>query len=311
MAITYGFFNSSSGDRKYNADQMSQYFKGLISNGVFESVGGALQVIAGTGMTVQVKTGRAIIDCKWIDNDAVLNLDITQAHGALNRWTAVVVKLDITNRLMTITTKDGTPASTPTQPSMDNTSTSVEICLAMIYVAAGVTSISQADITDMRPSSKCGWITGLINQVDTSELFIQYQTAYENYYETMTEEFEQWFDTLTDQLNVNTYIRRFKKTVTLDGTESGEIELNMTNYEYDAADIIYVYINGLFGVENSDWTLDTTGATPTVTVNATNAGNVISVEILKSKIGFNTVLASDNSILGDPSNNSVVIVGEG
>ena len=311
MAITYGYFNSLNGDRTYNADQMSEYFDGLVSNGVYESVGGALQVLAGENMTVGVQSGRGIINCKWIKNDAVLILDITAAHVTLNRYTAVVLKLDKVNRQMVITTKDGTAASQPTKPTMQNDSSAVELCLAYIYVEAGATSISQAKIEDTRASSLCGWVTGLIDQVDTSTLFLQFQTAYENYYETMTEEFEQWFDTLTDQLNVNTYIRRFKKTATLDGTESGEIELDMTNYEYDAADIIYVYINGLFGVENSDWTLDTTGATPTVTVNATNAGNVISVEILKSKIGFNTVLASDNSILGDPSNNSVVIVGEG
>ena len=29
MAITYGFFNSVDGDRKYNAEQMSTYFDGL------------------------------------------------------------------------------------------------------------------------------------------------------------------------------------------------------------------------------------------------------------------------------------------
>ena len=70
MAITYGFFNSMGGDRTYNADQMSEYFSGLISDGVFENVGDALQVIPGDGMTAKVKTGRAIIKCKWLENDA-------------------------------------------------------------------------------------------------------------------------------------------------------------------------------------------------------------------------------------------------
>lgn len=311
MAITYGFFNSLEGDRKYNADQMSQYFKGLISNGVFESVGGALQVIAGTGMTVQVKTGRAIINCKWIDNDAVLNLDITQAHGALNRWTAVVIKLDITNRLMAITTKDGTPASTPTQPSMDNTSTSVEICLAMIYVAAGVTSISQADITDMRASSKCGWITGLINQVDTSELFIQYQAAYEGFLSEMTEDFNEWFETLTDQLNVNTYIKEYSKQVTFNGT-SGEnaIALDMTSYTYRADDVIRVHINGLLGVAGTDYTLSTSG-TPTITTQATASGTVVNIEVLKSKIGFAILVDANNNAISGSDNSSIALTQEG
>ena len=38
MAVTYGFFSSLNSDRLYNADQMSNYFKGLITNGVYESV---------------------------------------------------------------------------------------------------------------------------------------------------------------------------------------------------------------------------------------------------------------------------------
>ena len=183
MAITYGYFNSISGDRTYNADQMSEYFDGLVSNGVYESVGGALQVkaISGGGMTVQVLSGRGIINCKWLKNDAAITLDITQAHAVLNRYTAVVLKLDIVNRLMTITTKDGTAASTPTKPAMQNDSEGIELCLAYIYVAAGSTTISQANIEDMRPSALCGWVTGLIEQVDTSELFLQWQTAYETY----------------------------------------------------------------------------------------------------------------------------------
>ena len=49
MAITYGFFNAikqSDGtyDRMYNADQMSTYFEGLISDGIYESVDDGMQV---------------------------------------------------------------------------------------------------------------------------------------------------------------------------------------------------------------------------------------------------------------------------
>ena len=47
--VTYGFFNSVDGDRRYTADQMSNYFKGLISDGVYEGLGSALVVTAGDG----------------------------------------------------------------------------------------------------------------------------------------------------------------------------------------------------------------------------------------------------------------------
>ena len=304
MAITYGYFNSVDGDRKYNADQMSEYFDGLVSNGVYESVGGALQVIAGTDMSVNVQTGRGIINCKWINNNAVLPLTITQAHAMLDRYTAVVMKLDITNRLMTITTKDGTAASTPVKPTLQNDATGVELCLAWIYVNAGATTITQDKIEDARPSSDCGWVTGLIEQVDTSTLFLQYQTAYENYYAEMTEEFDEWFSTLTDELNVNTYIKCYKKEFTFSTTGSQAIPLDMTGYNYAFSDIINVYINGLLAKAGTDYVFDSVNLT--ITPTATASGTEVIIEVLKSKIGF-AILAGNGQAVTDQNNNTMII----
>ena len=302
MAITYGFFNSVGGDRTYDADQMSEYFDGLVSNGVYENVGGALQVMAvSSGMAVNVQTGRGIINCKWINNNSVLTLDITAAHAILNRWTAVVLRLDVVNRLMTITTKDGTPATNPVKPSMTNNASMVELCLAYIYVGAGVGSISQANITDMRGTSSCGWVTGLIRQVDTSQLFLQYQTAFENYYNEMTEEFTEWFDSLTEQLNVNTYIHKYYKRTVLQSGVSNIIPMNMTGYTYDSSDVISVYINGLYAAPNVDYYLDTSGSVPQLHPNASAAGTEVLIVVLKSKIGFNT--------LTDQNGNNIVTQG--
>lgn len=304
MAITYGYFNSVDGDRKYNADQMSEYFDGLVSNGVYESVGGALQVIAGTDMSVNVQTGRGIINCKWINNNAILPLTITQAHAMLDRYTAVVMKLDITNRLMTITTKDGTAASTPVKPTLQNDATGVELCLAWIYIDAGATTITQDKIEDARPSSDCGWVTGLIEQVDTSTLFLQYQTAYENYYAEMTEEFDEWFSTLTDELNVNTYIKCYKKEFTFSTTGSQSIPLDMTGYNYAFSDIINVYINGLLAKAGTDYVFDSVNLT--ITPTATASGTEVIIEVLKSKIGFE-ILAGNGQAVTDQNNNTMII----
>lgn len=281
MAVTYGFFNSINGDRTYDADQMSEYFNGLVSNGVYESVGNGLQVLAGTGMTVEVQSGRGLINCKWLSNNSVLTLDITSANAILNRYTAIVLRLDIVNRLMTITTKDGTAASSPVKPTMQNDASMVELCLAYVYVGAAVTSISQSNIEDMRGSSLCGWVTGLIQQVDTSQLFLQYQTAYEEQYQA----FEQWFADLTEELRVDTYVESYNKQVTLAGS-STTISLDMTGYSYSSDDIIEVYINGLMADASSDYTLDTSGSTPTVTPVATKSGTVVDIKVIKSIIGY-------------------------
>lgn len=281
MAITSGYFNSNNGDRTYNAEEMSRYFEGLVSNGVYESVGDAMLVVADSGMDVEVLSGRAVIDCRWINNSSAHSVTISAADASFPRYTAVVLRLDETARAITIETKDGTPASNPTKPTMTNSSTIKEICLAQIYVAARATSISQSNIEDTRPSSSCGWVTGLIKQVDTSQLFLQWQTAYEEQYQA----FQQWFADLTEELRVDTYVERYNKQVTLAGS-STTISLDMTGYSYSSDDIIEVYINGLMADASSDYTLDTSGSTPTVTPVATKSGTVVDINVTKSIIGY-------------------------
>lgn len=282
MAVTYGFFNSINGDRKYNADQMSNYFEGLVSDGVYNSVGNSMVVQASSGMNITVGSGRAVIGSKWVKNDSALTLSVTGSHPTLNRYTAVVIKLDKVNRNITITTVDGTPASTPTYPTITNTDTVMYLVLAYIYVGAAVTSISQSNITDTRTDSTvCGWVTGLIEQVDTSTLFLQWQ-----------EGFDTWFNALTAKLNVNTYIQEYYKRVVLSSGSSTVIPLDMTGYTYDSSDILFIYINGLAATPDVDYYLDTSGSTAQLHPSVYKAGTEIEIKVLKSKIGFNALTTS-------------------
>lgn len=290
MAITYGFFNSVNGDRVYNADQMSEYFNGLVSDGVFEGVGDGLQVVPHSGMTVNVSSGRAIVRSKWIENDAALTVDITQAHPTLNRYTAVIIRLDVTNREITITTKDGTAAASPAKPSMTDNVTTKELCLAYIYIKAGATSITAANIQDMRSSSKCGWVTGLVKQVDTSTLFDQYAAAYEENLADMQDweayqkaQFEAWFETLTEQLQVNTHIERTFADVT---TASSSKHVTLPDaLDYQDGDILDVYINGVY-LSPTEYTINLSSGSYRITATtALDANNVVTFSCIKSVIG--------------------------
>lgn len=275
MSVTYGFFNSVNGDRTYDADQMSEYFNGLIGNGVFESVDSALQVVAATGMNVAVQTGRAIIECKWIKNSSAATLTINNAHTTLNRYTAVVVRLNLSERTMALATKDGTPATTPTRVAMTNTATVKELCLAQIYVPAKATSVGQMQIFDTRGSELCPWVTGLIEQVDTSELFAQWEAAYADFYAR----FQAWFETLTSELKVNAYITEFKKVVT--GGNSQEITLDMEGYTYEESDIISVYVNGLRCTSSQYTQVENV-----ITVQCDmSLNNTVEIVVYKSKLG--------------------------
>lgn len=155
MAVTYGFFNSVNGDRKYNADQMSEYFRGIVSQGVFQHLDSGMAVSAGTGLSVSVAAGRAIIQDRWIQNSAALNLTISAASETYGRKDAVVIRLDKSSRAISITVKTGTPAASPVAPSMTRNATTYEMALAYVNVAAGASSVT---VTDKRSdSSVCGW----------------------------------------------------------------------------------------------------------------------------------------------------------
>lgn len=304
MAISYGFFNSINQDRTYNADQMSEYFDGLVSNGVYESVGSAMQVTAGEGLAVNVQSGRAIIDCKWIKNDAAQAITLTTAHVLLPRYTAIVIRLDRASRSISIVAKDGTPASNPEKPSMTDDGQITELCLAYVYVGANASTITQANITDMRSSDLCGWVTGVVQQVDTSQLFAQYQAAFEQNYaqqlawqQDIQTQFNTWFAALTQQLSVNTYIQKFTIRTVLSSGSATQISVVVDDYAYSEGDIIEVYINGLYGSEGVDYTLMVSGSTPVITPVATEAGTVVNINVYKSRIGWYTLETSSGDTI--------------
>ena len=292
MSVTCGFFNSSNGDRKYNADQMSSYFEGLVSDGVYENVGDALIVKAGDGMQVIAGEGRAVIRSKWFKNDASRIINLNPAHVTLNRYTAICLRLDLENRKVDFYTKDSADATKPIKPTMEDSSTIKELCLAYVYVDRGVTEIIQNNIEDTRADTNiCGWVTGLIKQVDTRELFLQWQAAYEKNIAEMEEwkkkqqdSFNDWFGTLTGQLNVKTKLREYKKTVTLK-KDTTEIRIGDSFFDQDDT-VLYANINGIQLVEGVDYTLDgINDGTFLKFTNVIEAGNTIEIRTMRSVIG--------------------------
>lgn len=152
--LKYGYFNSVNGDRLYNADDMSNYFDGLITNGIYKNIKGAFRVIPGEGMIVQVLDGRAMIDCKWVTNDTFENITLDSADANYNRIDAIVLRLDEDNRQIILTTIKGTPASAPVAPTIaDN-----ELCLAFVTVTVGASTIAISNISDQRQ-----WVKGIIS----------------------------------------------------------------------------------------------------------------------------------------------------
>ena len=205
MAIKYGFFNSIGGDRKYNADDIGKYLMGIISSGVYADKSTSLQVLANDGMDVEVQPGRAMLHYHYMENDSPLVLTLDKG-GALDRVDAIVARMDLNNRLCEIAVKKGSEAAKPVAPTVERTDAVKEYMLASVYITKLSSSVKQSNITDTRADNAvCGWVTGVINQVDTSTLFVQWQAAYEeayaahgDYMEAQKAAFERFLESLGD-----------------------------------------------------------------------------------------------------------------
>jgi len=156
MTLNYGIFDSAdpaSPDRTYTATLLSRILSKYLSNGVVSGDLNELKVSVTDppAMTVVVATGTAIVQGRFIENDAALTLNVSAAHATYPRIDRVVVRLSaVTARTVDIAVKAGTAASSPVAPELTQTTDVYEIPLAQIAVGAGVTSILTANITDQR-----------------------------------------------------------------------------------------------------------------------------------------------------------------
>lgn len=296
MAVTSGYFNSVNDDRPYNAEQMTLYFEGLISNGIYESIGDKFQVTASEGMTVNVGTGRAMIKSHWIKNDSSLSLSIDAASTQYNRMDAIILRYDATAREISIVVKKGTETSgVPSAPEATRDNDVYELWLATVRVMKNTAAITQAMITDFRMSALCGYVTGLIQQVDTSTLFAQWQAAYEAYYAQATaafdaymaareDDFNAWFASLTQELRVDTTLHQFYNAVSVSGTTS-EIMIGINDYDSNA-DLLLAFANGVYLVGGIDYTITGTGAAAKINLQKPLVGaNLVNFVVIKSVIG--------------------------
>ncbi|MEK5390219.1 hypothetical protein NSQ59_07515 [Margalitia sp. FSL K6-0131] len=243
MPIRSGFFNSVNGDRRYQADFFAMFFGTLIGNGVFPNPSTGLQVLANQNMTVTIKPGKGWINGYFFVNDSDYNLTIENADGVLNRIDRIVLQLNFLNREIVPVVKKGTFASSPVAPTLKRDADAYEIALADIYVGKGVLSISQANITDVRLNKDlCGIVKGLIDQVDTTTIFNQYQAWFANITGSTQTEIDTWktqqeqdFDTWEEgrKSEFQTWFDSIQSI--LDGDVAANLASRISNLENDVA----------------------------------------------------------------------------
>lgn len=187
-SVTCGFFNSmvvdGVSDRRYNAEQMSAIFDGLINDGVFASIGDTLVVSASSGNTVNVGTGKCWFNHTWTRNDAVLPVDCGAPPTNLNfkRIDAVVVEVNASDdkRDNFIKVIQGAEASNPDKPALTKGSLVNQHALCYITRRPGA-SITAADIENAVGTSETPFVTGIVQVTSLDALLGQWTAQLNNF----------------------------------------------------------------------------------------------------------------------------------
>lgn len=271
------FFNSVSHDRTYKAEDWAEYFASFIGNGVFPTPSTGLQVVIDEGMNLTVKTGKAWINGYFYYNTADLTVALDTADGQLNRIDRIVVRWDLTNRVISVQVKSSSFSASPTAPTLQRDADIYELALADVTVGAGVTAITQSAITDQRlNTSLCGVVAGVVDQIDTEAFNTQLEAWFAEYQSLSAAQ----YNTLVSYMN----------SLKLQGnTQYDAFEQHMADFETQAAADFNAWFAGLQEVLDEN--------TATNLLNITNALDA-RVDMLEAVL-FNEITANPFLILFD------------
>lgn len=312
--VNCGFFDAVDNDRRYSADEMNMPYKRVLANGIFATPQGTpstdLQVIAGSGMDIIVKAGNGIIGDKWYESAADIRITVPSNTDVVNRVDSVIAQVDArsSGRVGNVVYRTGGASA----PDLDTTAGVYEFRLANITVAPNATEITDSVINDRRGSSECPWITSLIQQVDTSTLYQQWNDAYNRYLLSTTtmidaymaeqsEAWERFFNSATQSFTVVCYFK-FTSQYTTTAESTVNVPINIPAYNVDT-DILNVYINGLAAMENIRYTINDAGTQITL-ANALPEGQTVYFEALHAVLP--TDISNAVSLINQIRNNDIV-----
>lgn len=193
-------------DRDYDAKSFRDYFGQFISNGVFGSPTNQLKVIPGTGLSVIVTAGWAMINGAYYHNDSDKVITIPANTQSSSRIDSIKLRYSEADRSIIAGGYTGDTTVTRGDSIYD-------LKLAEVTVTPGAVTITAANILDTRPNEEvCGFVIGVLRVETTADLFSQLEG-----------EFDEWFDTVKDQVTGDLAIRL--------QLEFEQLNQNVENYE--------------------------------------------------------------------------------
>lgn len=157
MALSYGF---GFGNMTTAAD-FAGALHALFGDGVTQ-YGTKFQVTI-NGFSITLYSGYAMAAGYWLENDEPTQVILSPSGNREDRTDALAVRVDYIERKAELAVlKDINPAEISSDPSIIRGGESYSILLYLINVRRGVTSLSSADVTDVRgDTTLCGSIRPL------------------------------------------------------------------------------------------------------------------------------------------------------
>lgn len=147
MAVTYGFFNSVNGDRRYNAEQFGSIFDGVIHDGVFLNYGEHFVLKPSTNNNeILVGSGRAWFNHTWTLNDSTLVLRLSNSEPDIDRVDIVVIEVDNSPSVRANSIKVIKGGRNAGDPRLVNDGSRHQYMLGRVIRRAGVNKPTAADI---------------------------------------------------------------------------------------------------------------------------------------------------------------------
>lgn len=111
-----------------------------------------VQANSPSAMNVVLKSGSVFIRGRYYENNADQTLSIGTADATNPRIDRIILRVSLSASVQTITAVvlAGTPAATPSMPSLTNSATILEIPLAWVWVAAASANVPDTEVHDER-----------------------------------------------------------------------------------------------------------------------------------------------------------------
>ena len=211
-------FDSISGDRKMSASSWRKMLGELFTDGICAT--DDFHVQANNSMQLTVAAGNAFVRGAFFPSESQTTLAIESASGTYDRYDAVVIEFNASERKVSLKIVKGGSDSKWPEPS--RTDSCYQLFLSIITVGKGTTALVQDNVRDLRSDTwYCGYVTSTGSQ----------------------ERFEAELVTLKDKVNALEEGRKWSDTVTL-----GSVNGITFRYRYNH-DYVYLIYGGSFSVD--------------------------------------------------------------